>query len=676
MPWWEKDGITLGMGMTEKQGGTDVRANTTTAMPAADGYTITGHKWFMSAPMCDAFLVLAQAPGGLTCFLMPRFRPDGSVNGLRFQRLKDKLGNRSNASSEVEFADAFAWRVGEEGRGVRTIIEMVQLTRVDCVISSAGMMRMALAQALHHARHRTVFQKQLADQPMMRTLLADMALEVEGATALMMRLCRSFDLAASDANEAARARLLTPAVKYWVCKTAPGFIYEAMECLGGNGYVEETHAGAALPRGAGQRDLGRLGQRDVPRRAARALARGRGGARGARRSGGACAGFAGRQGGRSVHREDLDGGRRRGARRAPRSNGWRCWPPPPRLPKARPPSAEAFARTRLAAPRGGTFGTADLATGEVASLLDRALAGRLRRGTSRLCRALIPQIAAHRAGNAMEHTMTIQSTDGGRLCRRAGARHGRIASAGPLPIGNSGLKAAVSGDTTEIHWRGRGGWASAPASGSDWQPARWSARRSRRSRMVTTAMAAMTAAMYYDAPVYAEPYAYDAGLSGTGYYGGYGYGYGYGGCYHRRRLWAPPVVQRILSFETPIGRRARKPAAFLCHERDRDRHRGGGEHRLDGEDLRHQRRIAAELARQDVGIRRGRHGRAAGDHREVRAGQAERQRDADRDRRHHDELQRAGRQASAASAASVPRCAIPRRRSAGRARATSGRAHR
>jgi putative acyl-CoA dehydrogenase len=234
-PWWEKDGITLGMGMTEKQGGTDVRANATTATPVTGGYNITGHKWFMSAPMCDAFLVLAQAPGGLTCFLMPRFRRDGAVNGLRFQRLKDKLGNRSNASSEVEFVQAFAWRVGEEGRGVRTIIEMVQLTRVDCVISSAGMMRMALAQALHHARHRTVFQKKLADQPMMRSLLADMALEVEGATALTMRLCRSFDLAASDPREAARARLLTPAVKYWICKTAPGFIYEGMECLGGNG---------------------------------------------------------------------------------------------------------------------------------------------------------------------------------------------------------------------------------------------------------------------------------------------------------------------------------------------------------------------------------------------------------------------------------------------------------
>src|SRR3954449_12474478 len=243
-PWWEKDSITLGMGMTEKQGGTDVRANTTTALPAADGYAITGHKWFMSAPMCDAFLVLAQAPGGLTCVLMPRFRPDGSVNGLHCQRLKGTRGNRSNASSEVEFADALAWRVGEEGRGVRTIINMVQLTRLDCAIASAGIMRMALAHALHHARHRSVFQKRLSDQPMMRAVLADMALDVEAATALVMRLARSFDLAVADPREAARARLLTPAVKYWVCKTAPGFIYEAMECLGGNGYVEES----LLPR--------------------------------------------------------------------------------------------------------------------------------------------------------------------------------------------------------------------------------------------------------------------------------------------------------------------------------------------------------------------------------------------------------------------------------------------
>ena len=243
-PWWEKTGITLGMGMTEKQGGTDVRTNTTRAEPAGEGYGIIGHKWFMSAPMCDAFLVLALAPGGLTCFLMPRFRPDGSVNGLRFQRLKDKLGNRSNASSEVEFADAFAWRVGEEGRGVRTIINMVQLTRLDCAIASAGIMRMALAQAIHHTRYRTVFQKHLADQPMMRAVLADMALDAEAELALVMRLARAFDLAASDPREAARARLLTPAVKYWVCKRAPGFIYEAMECLGGNGYVEES----MLPR--------------------------------------------------------------------------------------------------------------------------------------------------------------------------------------------------------------------------------------------------------------------------------------------------------------------------------------------------------------------------------------------------------------------------------------------
>ena len=243
-PWWQKDGMTLGMGMTEKQGGTDVRANTTSATPAGDHYTVTGHKWFMSAPMCDAFLVLAQAPGGLTCFFMPRFLPDGSVNALRLQRLKDKLGNRSNASSEVEFAGASAWRVGDEGAGIRTIIQMVQLTRLDCVAASAGFMRMALAQAVHHCRYRSVFQKHLYDQPMMHTVLADLALEVEAAVALTLRLARAFDHAASDPREAAYARLVTPAAKYWVCKTAPGFIYEAMECLGGNGYVEES----ILPR--------------------------------------------------------------------------------------------------------------------------------------------------------------------------------------------------------------------------------------------------------------------------------------------------------------------------------------------------------------------------------------------------------------------------------------------
>jgi putative acyl-CoA dehydrogenase len=239
-PWWQKPGMTLGMGMTEKQGGTDVRANTTEATPQGDGYTLAGHKWFLSAPMSDAFLVLAQAPGGLTCFLLPRFLPDGSLNALRLQRLKDKLGNRSNASSEVECADAFAWRVGDEGAGVRTILQMVQLTRFDCAIASAGLIRMALAQAVHHCRHRTVFGKPLIEQPMMRAVLADMALELEGAVALVMRLGRAFDRAAAEPGEAAYARLLTPATKYWICKTAPSFIYEAMECLGGNGYVEES----------------------------------------------------------------------------------------------------------------------------------------------------------------------------------------------------------------------------------------------------------------------------------------------------------------------------------------------------------------------------------------------------------------------------------------------------
>jgi putative acyl-CoA dehydrogenase len=238
-PWWKKRGMTLGMGMTEKQGGTDVRSNMTRAERDGSAYRITGHKWFMSAPMCDAFLVLAQADEGLTCFFMPRFAPDGSVNAIQFQRLKDKLGNRSNASSEVEFSGAYAERVGEAGKGIRTIIQMVQLTRQDCAIASAGLMRSGLAHALHHARHRSVFQKHLADQPLMQAVLADMALHVEATIALVMRLCRSFDQAPDDAGEAAYMRLLTPAIKYWVCKSAPAFLYEAMECLGGNGYVEE-----------------------------------------------------------------------------------------------------------------------------------------------------------------------------------------------------------------------------------------------------------------------------------------------------------------------------------------------------------------------------------------------------------------------------------------------------
>jgi putative acyl-CoA dehydrogenase len=238
-PWWTKRGMTLGMGMTEKQGGTDVRANLTRAVRDGDLYRITGHKWFMSAPMCDAFLVLAQADQGLTCFFMPRFAPDGSVNAIQFQRLKDKLGNRSNASSEVEFVGAYAQSIGEEGNGIRTIIQMVQLTRQDCAIASAGLMRSGLAHALHHARHRSVFQKHLADQPLMQAVLSDMALHVEATIALVMRLCQAFDRAPDDAAEAAYMRLLTPAIKYWVCKSAPPFLYEAMECLGGNGYVEE-----------------------------------------------------------------------------------------------------------------------------------------------------------------------------------------------------------------------------------------------------------------------------------------------------------------------------------------------------------------------------------------------------------------------------------------------------
>ncbi|GEO13279.1 isovaleryl-CoA dehydrogenase [Microvirga aerophila] len=245
IPFWEKSSVTLGMGMTEKQGGSDVRANTTQAKPLArDEYALTGHKWFMSAPMCDAFLVLAQAPGGLTCFLVPRFRPDGRVNALHLQRLKDKLGNRSNASSEVEFERAFAWRIGEEGRGVRTIITMVQLTRLDCAVSSAGLVRMGLALAYHHAQHRSAFQRRLIEQPAMRTVLADLALESEAMTALALRLARSFDRAGTDEQEATFARLVTPAAKFGICKAAPRLLYEAMECMGGNGYVEES----PLPR--------------------------------------------------------------------------------------------------------------------------------------------------------------------------------------------------------------------------------------------------------------------------------------------------------------------------------------------------------------------------------------------------------------------------------------------
>jgi putative acyl-CoA dehydrogenase len=251
LPVADKTSALIGMGMTERQGGSDVRANTTRATPAGNGnggdgageYRLTGHKWFFSAPMCDAHLVLAQAPGGLSCFLLPRILPDGSRNAVRINRLKDKLGNRSNASSEVEFDAASAWLLGNEGRGVQVIIEMVQHTRLDCVIGSGGLMRGAAAQALHHAAHRSAFGKRLAEQPLMQNVLADLAVETEAAILLTMRLARCFEADAGDA-ERALARVATPALKYWVCKRAPFVVAEAMEVLGGNGYVEES----ALPR--------------------------------------------------------------------------------------------------------------------------------------------------------------------------------------------------------------------------------------------------------------------------------------------------------------------------------------------------------------------------------------------------------------------------------------------
>jgi putative acyl-CoA dehydrogenase len=238
LPIETKRGGLIGMGMTEKQGGSDVRANTTRARRTADGtYRITGHKWFFSAPQCDAHLVLAQAAGGLSCFFLPRRLPDGARNGIFIQRLKDKLGNRSNASSEVEFIDAWAHLMGEEGRGIPTILEMGTYTRLDCVIGSSGMMRQAAVQALHHARHRKVFGTLLIDQPLMRRVLADLALESEAATALSMRLARAFE---NDApSEVALRRVLTSAAKFWVCKRGCEMAAEAMEVLGGNGYTEE-----------------------------------------------------------------------------------------------------------------------------------------------------------------------------------------------------------------------------------------------------------------------------------------------------------------------------------------------------------------------------------------------------------------------------------------------------
>jgi len=244
IPAARKTAVTMGMGMTEKQGGSDVRANTTTAAPlggagSAGEYAITGHKWFMSAPMCDAFLILAQAPGGLSCFFLPRILPDGTVNAIHIQRLKDKLGNKANASSEVEFKGAHAWLVGEEGRGVPTILEMGTMTRLDCSLGTSGLMRQSLALALHHASERSVFGRKIAEQPLAQNVLADMALESEASTALSLRLARAFD-AGDDRGETVLRRLLTPVAKYWICKRGSHFAQEAMETLGGNGYVEEA----------------------------------------------------------------------------------------------------------------------------------------------------------------------------------------------------------------------------------------------------------------------------------------------------------------------------------------------------------------------------------------------------------------------------------------------------
>ena len=245
--WSTKPGLTMGMGMTEKQGGSDVRANTTQA--TADGrdgwgerYSVTGHKWFMSAPMCDAFLILAQTSSGLSCLFLPRVLSDGSRNAFRIQRLKDKLGNKANASSEVEFEGAAAWLVGAEGRGVAQILEMGSMTRLDCALGTSGLMRQALSIALHHTEQRKAFGKTLIEQPLMRNVLADLALESEASCALALRLARAFDHP-DNPHERAIARLLTPIAKFWICKRGSHFAQEAMECIGGNGYVEEGGEG-------------------------------------------------------------------------------------------------------------------------------------------------------------------------------------------------------------------------------------------------------------------------------------------------------------------------------------------------------------------------------------------------------------------------------------------------
>jgi putative acyl-CoA dehydrogenase len=371
-PWPTKRGMTLGMGMTEKQGGTDVRSNMTRAEHDGEAWRITGHKWFMSAPMCDAFLVLAQAEQGLSCFFMPRFRPDGSVNAIQFQRLKDKLGNRSNASSEVEFYDAYGELVGEEGKGIRTIIQMVQLTRQDCAIASTGLMRSGLAHALHHTRYRSVFQKHLSDQPLMRAVLSDMALHVEASIAVVMRLCRAFDRATVDPNEAAYLRLLTPAIKYWTCKSAPGFLYEAMECLGGNGYVEEGILARhyrespvnAIWEGSGNvmcldvlRALSR--EADAATAILKTLAQETAGLPGAAETAAAI--------GMAFRRGDAENVARLAVEKLAHLAATAA------LNAISPRHAELFAATRLAGNHGGMYGAVDLAPDDISRLLDRAL---------------------------------------------------------------------------------------------------------------------------------------------------------------------------------------------------------------------------------------------------------------------------------------------------------------
>jgi putative acyl-CoA dehydrogenase len=267
-PTSKKTGVLMGMGMTEKQGGSDIRSNETSATPIASNgggeYLLTGHKWFMSAPMSDAFLVLANAPGGLSCFLLPRFTPDGEVNRVYIQRLKDKLGNRSNASSEVEFDDAWGVLIGEEGRGVATIIEMVAGTRLDCVTGSAALMRQSVSQAMHHTVHRKAFGSPLIEKPLMLNVLADLEVETEAAVLMMMRLAGAFDRADIDEREARVKRILTPITKYWVTKRCSEVVREAAECLGGNGYVEES----IMPRLHRESPLnaiwGGIGKRDRP----------------------------------------------------------------------------------------------------------------------------------------------------------------------------------------------------------------------------------------------------------------------------------------------------------------------------------------------------------------------------------------------------------------------------